>query len=56
MLFQETNVPGRYPCYRLKQIGKKITFLLVNAEAIDDKPVFDKYLTPETITLCCLYL
>jgi hypothetical protein len=34
---------------------KEVTFLLVNAEAINDKPVTDKYLTPQAIALCCLY-
>jgi hypothetical protein len=34
---------------------KRLPFLLVKAEAIDDKPVTDKYLTPQAIALCCLY-
>ena len=36
---------------RLKQIGKKITCLSVNAEVIDDEPVVDKYITPQTIAI-----
>ena len=38
------------------KLKKELPVLSVNAEAIDNKPVFDKYLTPQAITLCCLYL
>jgi len=54
--FSRDECPGQVPLIQATTNQKKEnTCLLVNAEAIDDKPVFYEYITPQAIALCYFY-
>jgi hypothetical protein len=49
--------PAYWCLFQIPQIKNEMIFLSVDAEAIDDKPVVDEYITPQAIAFrhLCLY-